>query len=307
MKYGRKPFHFRPDDGLGGSAGAATQVPAGDTDPILEEPGYLADGGEFAPDPGNTVGDGDPWAGVPQALREAAEAKGLKTPEDFARSWQEAQSLIGRRDESAQTVTQLQQERDALLAALEQRATAQGGADGSGGGQQGPAGDWTVDFEALANAAGGDPIEAMKLYHENVVPQMLQDFGTHLMGIVDQNVSGKVAPLERHTSSAMLKEQAQTLAREFPADFPKHKDDIVRLVQARPEYQGNPNGLKLAFYEIIATEKARADAVARGNEGEMLTGGRGVNPNGRRPPRDVAAETRAAIEGAIGGIADGLS
>ena len=38
-----------------------------------------------------------------------------------------------------------------------------------------------------------------------------------------------------------------------------------------------------------------------------LTGGRGVNPNGRRPPRDVAAETRAAIEGAIGGIADGLS
>lgn len=302
----RQTFYFMADDGLGGSSGgAATSVPAGDTDPILEEPGYLADPGEFEPDPGSEAAAGaqdDPWAGVPDAIRAAAEAKGLKTPEDFARSFQEAQSLIGRRDEAA---LQAQQERDALAARL-QELTAGAGQQAADQGDQ----SWTVDFEALSAAAQDDPIQAMKLYHENVVPQLLQDFGTHLLQAVDQQVGQKIAPIQQHTSQTMLRDQSSDLVRTFGADtVAKHKEELVRLVAARPEYRDSPRGLAMAMNELVALEAARERAASFGNEAETLAGGRNPRGGANRPPRDVAAETRAAIEAAMPGLGgkDGLS
>lgn len=293
---------YTPADGLGGSAGAAT-VPAGDTDPILEEPGYLTGGGEFEPDPGDGPAvDDDPWAGVPDAIRAAAEAKGIKSPEDFARSFQEAQSLIGRRDEERLTA---QQERDLLASQL--AALQQGTAPASG--SPDPNQEWTVDFEALSAAAGDDPIQAMKLYHENVVPQLLRDFGAQMLTAVNQDVETRIAPVSAHVSQTMLKDQALELSRTYGQDFAKHREEVIRLVSSRPEYRDNPRGLTLAFHELLARDRAAELAAARGQEGESLTGGRNPRGGANRPVRDVAAETRAAIESAIGGLAgkDGLS
>jgi len=300
----RITWAMKPDDGLGGDAGVGTQVPAGDTDPILEEPGYLSEGGEFEPDPGNTIGgtgDADPFAGFSEEVRREAEKKGWKDPNDMFKAYDGAKSLIGRRDEERD---RLQQERDQLMAELQQRQQQQGPAAAQApGADQG----WTLDFEALETAAGGDPREMMRLYHENVVPELLKDFGQHILGAVDQNVGARMAPVEQYTTQATLKDQATQLARDFPQDFPKHREEIVRLVQARPEYQRSATGLQQAFYEILATERAREQAAARGQEGETLMGGMSPRGGAKRPQRDVAAETRAAIEGAIGSVQDGLS
>ena len=169
-------------------------------------------------------------------------------------------------------------------------------------------GAWSVDFEKLEQAAGGDPAEMMKLYHENVVPQLLEDFGKHILTATDQSIAARVEPVQTFAAQQTLRQQATDLARDFPADFPKHSDEIVALVQARPEYRNSANGMKQAFFEILATNRQREQAAARGNEGELLTGGRGpAGAAARRPARDVGADIRAAIEGATSHLNDGLS
>ncbi len=303
MNKWRQWMAMKQDDGLGGSAGgAATAVPAGDVDPILEEPGYLADGGEFPPDPGTeTPGEApDPFAGFPDEVRAKAAEKGWKDPADMWRAYQGAESLVGQRDERTE---RLQRERDELAAKI-----AAGSPPAAPGGTA-PAGDdaWTVDFEALEAAAQGDPQQMMKLYHENVIPQILQDFGAHMMEAVNKDVGAAVAPLQQHTGQQMLKDQATQLARDFPQDFSKHREELVQLVASRPEYRDSPRGMTQAFHELLARDRAREIAAARGNEGESLIGNRNPQGGGNRPVRDVAAETRAAIEAAMPGVRDGLS
>ncbi len=224
--WGRKLFALKPDDGLGGDTGSATQVPAGDTDPILEEPGYLAGGEEFDRDPALDGGGEapDPFAGFSDEVRREAEKKGWKDPNDMFKAYDGAQSLIGRRDEERD---RLQQERDALMAELQQRQQAPASADGPAAPGADPG--WTVDFAALETAAGGDPSEMMRLYHENVVPQLLQDYGSHILKARSTRTSVSASP---RSSSTRPRRPSRTRPPSSPATSPRTSPSTARRSSA---------------------------------------------------------------------------
>ncbi len=309
------------DDGFGGS-GTSALVPR-DGDEILDDPGYSG-GDEFEIDPSLTVpaGDGmgggapaatpaDPWAGFDDEDRRLADAKGWKTPAEMSKAYRNAESLIGSRDTEAEQRARAAETR---AAALEAQMLSQQGAQPQGAGGA-PADAFAeifqpIDYDELERVGNGDPKQMMAIYHEQVMmPQVrkgMAQLAQEMLGHVDQTVGGRVAPLEQGLGRISVRDQAQELAREYPQDFGRLRDQVRERLTRDADLRQRPDGMRIAFNDALARDyRERTQRAAIQQEGETLVGGGGRSQANQRRS-DPDAELRDALDGAAASLRDGL-
>lgn len=187
-----------------------------DEDQIVDEPHVehelVDDGmGGFAvqePEPDAVQEDGTvDWDRFGPGVAELAEKKGWKSIEDMANGYKGAERELTRR--AQQQARQPEQEYQ------EPRQPQQRG----GGGQQAP-----VDFEALVDAADGDPALALALYDQHVAGPRLQSMLQEALGQFEQT---KLAPLSQVTGSMYWKNEANALRETYGEDFDRYSDEVM--------------------------------------------------------------------------------
>lgn len=302
-------------DGFGGDG--IVLAPA-DGEEILEDPAF-SPGEEFEIDPDLLEGGGagaaapdqrqaaDPWAGFDDDARELAKQKGWNTPADMAKAYRNAEGLIGSRD------TEAERRARAAEAQLQQVLATIGQSQQAPQQQQGPQ---TldeifapIDYDELERVAQGDPRTMLAIYHEQVAgPQMkaaLARVAEEILGGVDQSVGQRLAPVEQFTARSTVREQVQTLARDYGQMFTKHQAELERVLTSNPDLVRQPNGVTRAFNDLVARDVLEQQRQSRAQEGETLLGGR-ARPAGGTKPVDIDKMIREEIEGAGGFVRDGL-
>lgn len=213
----------------------------------------------------------DPWAGVSDEVREFAQRSGLKSVDDLANSYQELRREFTRR-------TQEDSRREPEPEP--QRRPTQPSSDG-------------VDFEAIVDAAGGDPAIALALYDQHVAGPRLQSMLEEALGNFEQS---KLAPLSQVAGSMYWRNEANELRREYPEEFDKYSSEIEQKFIEDPSLAERQDGMRLAF-KMVMGERAMS-RMAQSRASQINAGGRG----GGRPAKEVdpAQAVRDAIRGAQG-------
>lgn len=312
-------------DGLGG-AGDAVMEPR-DGDELLEDNEW-SPGDEFEPDLEGAVtgADGlngaalrgaDPFEGWSDEAKRKAEEKGWKSPEEAARAYAELEGKLGQRE--SDEMREMREQLDDMRAQLRSAASAPSA-------QQQPAagGDLQSEIEELFAPVAFDAIvrdatdqygnvdtgKALAIYHENIYQPRFQKglalLGQELLQTVRQEMGGQIQPLQKGMTRVAVRDEAQQLANDFPADFPELREALTKRVQRDPSVLQREGGMRAVFNELLAEkvrgERARADRQA---EGETLTGGRRTSPARQAAP-DVDKEIRDAIAGVRPSMRDGL-
>lgn len=248
-----------------------------DEDQIVEEteapPVELVDdgmGGKIpAPVQGET--DSDPLAGVPDEVRDFMQKSGLKDVGELAKSYQELRREFTRRTQEERRAPEPPPEPPKQT----QRAQTQ-----------------EVDFNALVDAADGDPAIALALYDQHVAGPRLQQMLEEALGNFEQS---KIAPLSQVAGSMYWENQAARLRNQHPEEFDRYSGEIEQKFVDDPSLAERPDGMQVAF-KLVMGEKALANQ-ARSRASQINAGGRG---GGRPAEIDPAQAVRDAIRGASG-------
>lgn len=211
----------------------------------------------------------DPWAGVSDEVRDFANRSGFKSPDDLAKSYQEL-----RRE-----YTRSRQQEPAPEHEPPRRPT-QPSQDG-------------VDFEAIVDAAGGDPAIALALYDQHVAGPRLQSMLEEALGNFEQS---KIAPLSQVAGSMYWRNEANELRSQHPEEFDKYAGEIEDIFVNDPSLAERPDGMRVAFERVMGRHAMSRMAQSRASQ--INAGGRG----GGRPAKEVdpAQAVRDAIRGAQG-------
>lgn len=217
--------------------------------------------------------DSDPWRGVPDEVRELAQKKGFKSVSDIARSYQEMERSHTR---LSQQMAESRREQEPEPS----RRPTQPSQDG-------------VDFEAIVDAAGGDPAIALALYDQHVAGPRLQSMLEEALGNFEQS---KIAPLSQVAGSMYWRNEANELRSQHPEEFDKYAGEIEDIFVNDPSLAERPDGMRVAFERVMGRHAMSRMAQSRASQ--INAGGRG----GGRPAKDVdpAQAVRDAIRGAQG-------
>ena len=248
----------------------------------------------------------DPWAGADAATKELAEKKGWKSPADMAASYAELERARGR---DSSKVGELEKQLGAIQEQLQAAAQPQGE------GEPHPLAMSAADWNALNDAAKGDPLEAQRIFYEQVLMPGLSRMVGDLEGQFNQQVGEIVRPVASQVNNMTWKEMGGALMQEYPDYWPRVATQVAERVQNDPELRKSPAGLRQAALPEIM--KLRQDDLRRGRsatEGETLIGGRsGETPMRGAPvgsteaPADLQEQIRESIFASQPAIKDFLS
>ena len=211
----------------------------------------------------------DPWSGVSDEVRDFAQRSGFKSPDDLAKSYQELRREYTRSRQQEPTPEP-----------EPPRRPAQPSQDG-------------VDFEAIVDAAGGDPAIALALYDQHVAGPRLQSMLEEALGNFEQS---KIAPLSQVAGSMYWRNEANELRSQHPEEFDKYAGEIEDIFVNDPSLAERPDGMRVAFERVMGRHAMSRMAQSRASQ--INAGGRG----GGRPAKEVdpAQAVRDAIRGAQG-------
>lgn len=211
----------------------------------------------------------DPWSGVSDEVRDFAQRSGFKSPDDLAKSYQELRREYTR-----------SRQQEPAPEPEPPRRPAQPSQDG-------------VDFEAIVDAAGGDPAIALALYDQHVAGPRLQSMLEEALGNFEQS---KIAPLSQVAGSMYWRNEANELRSQHPEEFDKYAGEIEDIFVNDPSLAERPDGMRVAFERVMGRHAMSRMAQSRASQ--INAGGRG----GGRPAKEVdpAQAVRDAIRGAQG-------
>lgn len=211
----------------------------------------------------------DPWAGAPDEVRDFAQRSGFKSVEDLAKSYQELRREFTRSRQQEPAQREPEPRRPAVPQSNE------------------------VNYEAIVDAADGDPAVALALYDQHVIGPKLQAMLDERFGDFEQT---KIAPLSQVAGSMYWEGQATKLRNQHPDLFDEVAPEIEDIFVNDPSLAERPDGMTIAFERVMgrryATERARSRA------SQINTGGRGSRPGGKDV--DPAQAVRDAIRNAAG-------
>lgn len=234
---------------------------------------YVDDGmGGTVPAPVQGEADGDAFSGVPDEVRDFMQKSGLKDVGELAKSYQELRREFTRRTQE-ESRRQPEPQQEPRRPAVPQSAD--------------------INYEAIVDAADGDPAVALALYDQHVIGPKLQAMLDERFGDFEQT---KIAPLSQVAGSMYWEGQATKLRNQHPDLFDEVAPEIEDIFVNDPSLAERPDGMTIAFERVMgrryATERARSRA------SQINTGGRGSRPGGKEV--DPAQAVRDAIRNAAG-------
>lgn len=290
------------DDGFG--SGGQTADPLAEefkVDPADGEGEYPTPGGE---QPSGDEGAEDPWAAFPEEVRRVAEAKGWKDPADLGRSYIEIEKNIGQRATTEQQLSERIAQLEGRLAQVQQPPP--GAADD-------PLADAKtaedvierVNWDRIDELSAGDPIMAMRIFAQEVIPGIQKVERANMQAQLQQNVS----PIAESVGEGNVERMATRLATKFGQPFLDNGADVARVYANDPLLRQHKDGMELAYLRVAAQKGLPTTPQRqRGEgEGESLIGGATPSPATAASP-DLMEATRNAIASAglgAGGIAPG--
>ena len=228
-------------------------------------------GGRVPAPVADTESPADPWAGVPEDVREDIERSGFKNVGDLAKSYKELRREF----------TQQRQQESRYQREPEQEPRQ----------QQAPPPSQQFSISDYMDAANGDEIVAMELMRQT----MAREFEEKMEARFNQFAQERLEPLSQIVGGQYWQNEVRSLQAEYPDEFNKYRGDVEQKFIDDPSLAERQDGMRIAF-KLVMGEKAMANQ-ARSRAQQINSGGRG---GGRKTDVDPAEAVRQAIRGAQG-------